>query len=265
MLWKGNKTLHYNNILKIIKQEYQTILGDNLVGIYVHGSIAFGCFHEEKSDIDFIAVIQSKIDSPTKLKILNCLKEIWPFCPPKGIEMSIVLKKYCLNFEYPTPYELHFSKDWLKTYLLSPMVMCGDELKKDKDLAAHFTVIRNCGIVLWGEPIQEVFGEVPRDFYIDSIKGDILNADEEILKNTTYITLNLCRVLAYLQDNKILSKEQGGKWALKNIDDKYHLLIKEALNDYRAMGQVNVKDDIKVSFSKFMMNEIMKLSEKHKI
>ena len=41
MLWKGNKTLHYNNILKIIKQEYQTILGDNLVGIYVHGSIAF--------------------------------------------------------------------------------------------------------------------------------------------------------------------------------------------------------------------------------
>jgi streptomycin 3"-adenylyltransferase len=57
MLWKGNKTLHYNNILKIIKQEYQTILGDNLVGIYVHGSIAFGCFHEEKSDIDFIAVI----------------------------------------------------------------------------------------------------------------------------------------------------------------------------------------------------------------
>lgn len=52
---------------------------------------------------------------------------------------------------------------------------------------------------------------------------------------------------------------------LKNIDDKYHLLIKEALSDYRAMGQVNVKDDIKVSFSKFMMNEIMKLSEKHKI
>ena len=41
----------------VIHGEYQTILGDNLVGIYVHGSIAFGCFHEEKSDIDFIAVI----------------------------------------------------------------------------------------------------------------------------------------------------------------------------------------------------------------
>ncbi|WP_161567304.1 hypothetical protein [Acidilutibacter cellobiosedens] len=48
-----------NNVVMylVIHGEYQTILGDNLVGIYVHGSIAFGCFHEEKSDIDFIAVI----------------------------------------------------------------------------------------------------------------------------------------------------------------------------------------------------------------
>lgn len=40
-------------ILQKIKTSYQEILADKLVGIYVHGSIAFQCFNWKKSDIDF--------------------------------------------------------------------------------------------------------------------------------------------------------------------------------------------------------------------
>ena len=48
-------------ILSIISKEYQDILGDNLCGIYLHGSLAFGCFNWAKSDIDFLVVVYDEI------------------------------------------------------------------------------------------------------------------------------------------------------------------------------------------------------------
>lgn len=60
-----------NVILNRIKSNYITILGNNLVGIYLHGSIAFDCYHPETSDIDFIVVIQRKIDYFTKRSLIE--------------------------------------------------------------------------------------------------------------------------------------------------------------------------------------------------
>lgn len=92
---------------------------------------------------------------------------------------------------------------------------------EDKDLAAHFTMIRKYGIVLYGEPVDSVFAPVPRENYIDSIYADIKNAKQDIMEDPVYITLNLCRVLAFLKDGLYLSKEEGesGAWniCLKNI------------------------------------------------
>ena len=44
-------------LLNIIKNEYSSILSSKLTGIYVHGSIAFGCFIWERSDIDFLVIV----------------------------------------------------------------------------------------------------------------------------------------------------------------------------------------------------------------
>ena len=88
----------------------------------------------------------------------------------------------------------------------------------DKDLAAHFTITKKYGIVLYGADIDSVFGEVPKMDYIDSILSDIEEANEEILENPIYITLNLCRVAAFLKDGLITSKKQGGEWGKENLD-----------------------------------------------
>ena len=39
------KKMSYMDLIKEIVREYKNILRDNLVGIYVHGSIAFNCFN----------------------------------------------------------------------------------------------------------------------------------------------------------------------------------------------------------------------------
>ncbi|MBP3040985.1 DUF4111 domain-containing protein [Bacillaceae bacterium Marseille-Q3522] len=251
----------YQDILEKIKIQYTHLLRDNLTGIYVHGSIAFQCFNWDKSDIDFIVVVKQKINVETKLKLLAILESLRTQSPPKGLEMSVVLEKYCEKFMYPTPYELHFSNAWLERYLKDPLLLCNNELKTDPDLAAHFTVIKNIGIVLCGRPIGEVFGEVDRKFYIDSLINEIADAENEIMDNPVYIILNLCRVLAYLQDGFILSKQQGGEWGITNLDKKYHHVIQTALSCYSGRMNLDVDEHAGMAFCEDVLTRIQKLSQ----
>ena len=78
---------------KFVEQS-RDILGDNLSGIYLHGSAAMGCFNEEKSDIDLLVVINRDMSDDDKLKFMNMVVELNDFAPTKGIELSIV-KKAC--------------------------------------------------------------------------------------------------------------------------------------------------------------------------
>lgn len=103
----------------------------------------------------------------------------------------------------------------------------------DPDLAAHFTILRKYGITLAGEAVEEVFGEVPREAYLDSIRQDVENALEDVCKEPVYIILNLCRVAAFVREDRILSKAAGGEWGLSRLPEKYHKLIRDALAAYQ--------------------------------
>ena len=196
-------------MLSKIAEHYNQILRENLVGIYVHGSIGFGCFSWDRSDIDFIVVVNKPVSQQTKRQLLRVLKKLGEQAPPKGFEMSVVLEKYCKTFVYPTPYELHFNSVHTDEYTRELLSLCNDE-RIDEDLAAHFTVIKNVGVVLCGAAIEDVFGDVPGSDYLDSISKDVENAKEHVNEFPVYIILNLCRVCAYINDGLVLSKEQGG-------------------------------------------------------
>ncbi|WP_291648412.1 aminoglycoside adenylyltransferase domain-containing protein [Clostridium sp.] len=248
--------MNYEDVLKSVSIEYKKILRDNLVGIYVHGSIALGCFNWDKSDIDYIVVVNKPLTEEIKLKFMDFTIELNKQAPPKGLEMSVVLKEYCTNFIYPTPYELHFSNMHLDWYNSDSKDYCKKMSGFDKDLAAHFTIIKNSGVVLYGLTINEVFAEIPREDYLDSIKNDISDAKSEVYYNPVYILLNLCRVLAYVRDNLILSKEKGGEWGLYNLDKCYHKIINEALYSYKTNEIMKVDEEEAKEFSDYMLKNI---------
>lgn len=243
-------------LLQQIAARYVRILGDTLTGIYVHGSIAFGCFVWEHSDIDFLVVVRRPVSVQTKLALLAALERLRPAAPQKGLEMSVVLEEHCRHFVYPTPYELHFSNAWLGRYLENPLLLCGDDEKADPDLAAHFTVIKHTGIALLGRPIPEVFGDVPRAAYLDSIRLDIQNAREHIREDPVYVILNLCRVLAYLEEGLVLSKAQGGAWGLRRLSAKHHPVIESALRAYTQKAAKAPASQAEASFCGDMLARI---------
>ena len=165
------------------------ILGDNLKGVYLHGSAVMGCFHPEKSDIDLIIVTERPLSDPVKRAYIDMVVAYSAMGPAKGIEMSVVLREVCKPFVYPTPYELHFSVGHLKWYRDDPDDYIRRMHGTDKDLAAHFTIINRRGRCLYGMPIREMFAEVPDGDYMDSIRFDVEDAPAHIAEDTMYLTL----------------------------------------------------------------------------
>ena len=231
--------------------------GEELVGVYLHGSLAMGCFHPGASDIDLIVGTKGEWTDEQKLFFMNRVVRLNEKAPAKGLELSIVKKEHCLSFRYPTPFELHFSPAHLKWFERDP----GDYVEKmkgvDYDLAAHFTILRRFGLVLYGEPVEKVFGPVPREDYMDSILRDVAEAGEEITQQPVYVILNLCRVLAFCRDGACLSKREGGLWGLEHVESRFHPLIREALECYengqRMTLQKENEEKLAVCFAETML------------
>lgn len=252
------KLMDYKKLLNNIAEKYQKILKENLVGIYVHGSIAFNCFNPAKSDIDFLVVVGKILSLEEKKDLIKVLLDLSDKAPEKGFEISVVLYDVCKNFIYPTPFELHFSNAYDFVCREDLTKYCENMNGTDKDLAAHFTVIKNVGYVLCGESIENIFGDIPKEYYFDSIKCDIENAKDEIIENPVYIILNLCRVLAYKKQGLVLSKAQGGIWGAEHIPQQYILLIKQALECYQSNKTEIFEEESLIIFSKYMLQEIFK-------
>lgn len=245
------------SLLENFVRQSKNILGDNLTGIYLHGSAVMGCFNSKMSDIDLLIVVNDDISNEIKMQYMDMVVELNREAPEKGIELSIVKEAVCKPFVYPTPFELHFSIAHLNWYQSNPADYVERMKGTDKDLAAHFTVIYHRGKTLYGKEIKSVFSKVSSRDYMDSIWSDIEDAKEEIVTNTMYITLNLCRVLAYKRESLILSKQEGGEWAMNALPvSEYQKIISDALKEYKTGEVMSTDRAIVVEFAEYMLKEI---------
>lgn len=225
--------------------EVSQSLGNQLVGAYLHGSLAMGCFNPERSDLDLLFVTADHPSSAAKHDLARLCLE-WS-AKPRPLELSFVRRGVLHPWQYPTPYEFHFSEDWRERFqddLLSgawrdwPV----DDSRTDPDLAAHVMMIRRRGLCLLGQPIRDVLPEVPRRDYLDSILRDFDWALERLADNPVYAVLNFCRIYWYLVEDLVGSKEEAGVWALEYLPVEHHPVVDQALQVYRGHASVMTCD-----------------------
>lgn len=246
----------YQDVLDRFVRQSRDILGGNLTGIYLHGSAAMGCFHARRSDIDLLVVVKDSLSDEIKRQYMDMTVALNRQAPAKGIELSVVRAAVCCPFVYPTPFELHFSITHLDWYLSNPKDYIEKMQGADRDLAAHFTIIYHRGMTLYGKEIREVFSAVSDADYFDSIWSDIENAEAEITGTFLYMTLNLCRVLAYKKDHAILSKQEGGQWGLTHVPARYTGLISAALTEYQAGPSAEFDGLLAKEYARYMLAQI---------
>lgn len=223
-------------------EEYATALAKRisglfqykLTGVYLHGSLAMDCFNPEISDIDLLIIVEDGISKDEKKALDDLfLKEYrGDHLPAKGLEVSVITRGNVRPLLYPTPFDYHFSDMHIDA------IRRGDATfpASDPDIAAHIAVIRTRGRALIGEPIESVFAPVPHTIYMRAIYYDIQDAETDILKQPTYMILNLCRVYQFCINQSVASKKEGGEWGLQSLPVRFHPIIQKAMKAY-AIGR----------------------------
>lgn len=222
-----------NRTLNEVSEAFQLHIGSNLKGLYLHGSLAMGCFRPWTSDIDVLAVVFKPMGRETKLALVEDVMRIaeggQEFRP---VEFSVVTADAAARAAHPIQYILHYSNGWHQAYKegkADPVVEGGC----DEDLAAHFTMLRRRGVTLYGAPISQAIGEVPWEDYLKAVWYDIRDSEINAQDKPAYTVLNLCRTLMALETGFVGSKLEGGLWAAKRPElAQWAPVISSAVNEY---------------------------------
>jgi streptomycin 3"-adenylyltransferase len=161
------------------------------VGIYLHGSLAMGSYFPPKSDMDLIVVISDRLGACHAESLNLSIAQYAKTSPTAGsIECSVITLKTARGVPEQVPYELHYSEscpDDAATY--------GTE-KFDPDLPAHLMCVKKRGVCLYGMAVDDAFGEVSWDCFLNSVMNDFnwIAEDENICESPYYGVLILISV-----------------------------------------------------------------------
>jgi hypothetical protein len=241
-------------------EHLQTLLGEGLVGIYLHGSLAMQCFNPQHSDLDLLVVNQQGMFVDSKYQVTDLLLRLSN--APCPIEMSFLILSDIHPFEHPLPFDLHYSEMWRqqnsREMADGTWRQWNEGRRRDPDLTAHLMIAQHRGITLYGKPIPEVLPPIPDEDYILSILGDYHDACESRRENAVYFVLNACRIHAFLAHGKIFSKEEEGVYGLDELPSQFHPLIRQTLGIYRGLQPVTPSEEnLLDSFAAFMNQALL--------
>lgn len=256
--YTGDKAVEVNEVMAQLESSFAVRIGCNLKGLYLHGSLAMGCFRPWSSDIDLLAVVHETIHRAEKFALVDDIMAIAEGgCEFRSIEFSIVTANEAVRAAHPIQYILHYSNHWHQAYKhgMAELVIAGGP---DEDLAAHFMVIKHRGIVLLGVPIPDTFGPVACEDYLKAVWYDISNSQQEAGRKPAYTLLNLCRTWMYLETGRVGSKLEGGRWAVCRQEmSSFEPSIQAAVEEYTT-GRPGIYDEILLAEAVSFMLGIVK-------
>ncbi|GHO83758.1 aminoglycoside adenylyltransferase domain-containing protein [Dictyobacter formicarum] len=240
-------------------ENLRTILDTQLIGIYLHGSLAMGCFNPTRSDIDMLVVTQQALSVFVKRQLV--LQLLQASNQPHPIEISFLVAEQINPYQHPLPFDLHYSETWREqnqAELVNGAWQHWNERRgTDIDLDAHITILQQRGITLYGQEHQQIFPEIPIKHYIAAIIDDYYGARETKSSNSVYFLLNTCRIHAYLQSCHIYSKDEGGVYGLTTLPVEFIGLITLALDIYRGRSaERKFEPELLDRFTTYMDNYI---------
>lgn len=219
-------------------------LGAELVGVYLHGSLAMGAFTPGQSDIDLLAVCAAPLPLERRASLGPALAAIPR--PPSGgdLELSLVTEVSARTPSAAPWFEVHVSTHE------EPSVVDGADRPGDEDLVIHFAMARERGQALIGPEPADVFTAPDRVTLIRAFLSDMAWASEHGAAGweghylpefaaVTYRVLNAARSWRYLETGDLGSKVEGGAWLERRIPDPdVHALLEAAM----TFQQGNVPD-----------------------
>lgn len=242
-----------NSILAILLNEVLRILAGKFLGLYLHGSLAYGGF-DRSSDVDFVVVTRTRLNESTFQKLKTMHKEIarlesWVATQLEGIYVP----KYALQ-QYDPVNALHIHIDRGEGEELNRMQINDPLLSRGWwsgwVLLRH--VLLEFGVTLAGPAPSTFINPVSKDEIIQSMIANLegwaepLLAKPELMQKPgyqSYVVLTMCRTLFSFENGSVVSKQAAVCWALEKVDKSWAPLIERAWNcRHQAVYSPSFKD-----------------------
>lgn len=239
MDFKNYKTLpsDVKEQIRNVTNTWLKCIGESVIGIYLHGSIALNYFVKGVSDIDILIISDRRLSRDERLLISKNIIET--DCKPSHLEMSAVWINDLNPWKYPTPCQYHYSDSWTEHYknMLNGNIkesFIVDEDFCDPDIASYVHLINQSGICIYGKPIKDVFPAIPEKDFWNSLSINITEYDFRAY-NPRYFSSNILilgRILSYKKEKRILSKYEGGLWTRDYVPERFRYIIDNALKEW---------------------------------
>lgn len=218
-----------NEILNRLFNEVEAILQDQLLGMYLHGSLANGGF-DDASDVDVIFITKGEISEEKFSKLLAMHTQISRTDSTWAVQLEVAyipqraFDGFDSSFRYP-----HLDRgNGEILHRITP----------ESDWAIMCHILRECGITIMGPQPKIMIDPVsPNDLILAVANGmplwfsPIIANPSEIEKRgyQSFFVLSVCRMLYTLKFGEILPKPAAAEWGKKNLDKEWHPLIERAL------------------------------------
>ena len=251
-----------NEVVNIWKKH----LGDELIGVYLHGSIALDAFNPNSGDIDILVVVKDSIDIRVKLEIARDIIEIDK--KPCPLEMSAVKLSDARNWKTPGNCVFHYSDFWTEKYVErfsnpDADVYVVDHEFPDADVTSYIKLLKQCGIVLYGREIQKVFADISDEDFWVAISADIDDYDFHDY-DARYFSSNvliLGRILSFKKERRILSKYDGGIWMIDHVPEDLKYLPKLAMKIWFEGEKHLLPEEDLSRLRDYLVNEIKEVQK----
>lgn len=243
-----------NDLLAETLRGGRAILGDDLVGFYLDGSLALGDFDPASSDVDFIAAVARPVTADTFAALAALHRRITAGSRPFATELEG-------SYIHLTALRHHDPAD--ATF---PNLERGpDEVLKWKthhsDWVIHRHIVRQHGIALFWPPaatlidcvspndIRAATAGVLRSWWATPDAVAFIRLSSPVTLH--YVVTTMCRVLYALERGEAASKPAAAAWALRSLDSRWHTLIERARRWHLDEG---LKDE-SIAFVRFVVAE----------
>jgi predicted nucleotidyltransferase len=249
-----------NNCLELIKN----VLGEDLLGVYLYGSILLGGL-QKFSDIDLFIVSRRQTKQVEKERLEKALLKISGTYGVskdlKPIELTIVVKSEINPWKYPPKFDFLYG-DWIRKDFemghIEPW-----PTKENPNLALVITQLLLSNRVLFGPSPSQLLPQVPYIDFFHATKKETDNLIKDIEWDTRNVLLTLARIWCTLETNTILSKADAADWVIEKLPNKYKPLLERAkaiLLNEESEDWEDLKKLVKPC-ANFMIEQIKKQSE----
>lgn len=194
-------------------QSFKDVLRDNLVGLYLCGSLVQGDFYAHRSDIDLLGVVSAEIDDITRTQLVSRLSHKARPVPARGLEVVLFLADAVRSPKLSFPFEFALSTGPDGEPECEPRGTADDML-------IDIALCRDVGIALAGPPASTAFAPVSQDLLRHALIDELQWHKSRVWKcldDTAVVNaiLNAARSLHAAETGQILSKTDGGRWWLQ--------------------------------------------------